>query len=113
MQADWTRLQEHNAYLRRLYAQQFHNSRKVVDALCNCRQQVRNLRCEIGNLRQLVQSVPIEFLREAQLRTGKLVSLNKIQVQQKLQQQLVERRGIVLCAYMLQMSSLPNTSYRK
>ena len=101
MQADRTRLLEHNTFLRKLYADQFHSSRKVVDELCNYRQQIRNLRCQIGELRQLVHSFPIDFLRETQAQIGTLVSLNKIQVQQKLQQQLMERRGITLCACLL------------
>ena len=109
MQADWTRLQEHNAYLRRLYAQQFRSSRKVVDELGNCRRQIHTLRCEISDLRQLVQSAPTDLLREAHAHIAKLVSLNKIQVEQKLQQQLVERRGIVLCAWMLEISCLTGT----
>ena len=101
MQADRTRLLEHNTFLKKLYAEQFHSSRKVVDELCNCRQQIRNLRCQIGELRQLVHSYPVDFLREAEAQIGTLVSLNKIQVQQKLQQQLMERRGIILCACLI------------
>ena len=106
MQADRTRLQEHNVYLRKLYAQQFHSSRKVVHELCSCRRQMHSLRCEISDLRQLVQSVSSDFLREAQAHIGKLVSLNKIQVEKKLQQQMEDRRGIVLCTWMIQISSL-------
>ena len=98
MQADWTRLQEHNGYLRSLYAQQFRRSRKLADQLCECRQQVHSLRREITDLRQLVQSAPVDLLREAQMHTGKLVSLNRAQVQQTMLQQMAERRGIALCA---------------
>ena len=53
-----------------------------------------------------MQSVSSDFLREAQAHIGKLVALNKIQVEQKLQQQMEEKRGIVLCAWMIQISSL-------
>ena len=106
MQADRTRLLEHNTFLKKLYAEQFHSSRKVVDELCNCRQQIRNLRCQIGELRQLVHSYPIDFLREAEAQIGTLVSLNKIQVQQKLQQQLMERRGITYIVCMLDCTML-------
>ena len=107
MQADWTRLQEHNRHLRSLYAQQFRNSRKVADELCECRQQVLSLRRDIVSLRRLVQSVPEDLLREVRMHTGNLVSVSTSQVQQTMQQQMVERRGIALCACMLaSLSSL-------
>lgn len=110
MQADWTRLQEHNGYLRSLYAQQFRNSREVADKLCECRQQVHSLRREISDLRQLVQLVPVDLLGEARMHTGKLVSLSTAQVQQTMQQQMVERRGIAFMC--IHAADLPLTSCR-